>query len=144
MNSLDLSLNKIYSAVENYTKEHYMKGADGMAEWMIESILKDTDGNLLCKCIDKNRKHLMYLDENKNEIKDIKGAKLFAIILPEVKPKAEEYKDEQTALIIEENFGPTSTDDEKIFRLKKENYKRYKDSIGSNSKLVEKLVEKIY
>ncbi len=92
MNVLNLSADRIRPAIDSYTIEHYLKGAEGMVEWIVDKVLTDEDGKLLYICTDKNRKHFFFLDENKEKIEDIKAQKLLAAITPEISDKLRECK----------------------------------------------------
>ncbi len=39
MNVLNLSSERIRPAIDSYTIEHYLKGAEGMVEWIVEKFL---------------------------------------------------------------------------------------------------------
>ncbi len=141
MNSLDLSTEKIKSAMDFYTVEHYLKGSDGMVEWMIDRVLTDEDGKLLYVCTDKNRKHFFYLNERKEKIEDIKGYKLLNVITPEITERLKDIRKSRNIEIVDKFGGDTQTHDDKVFSEQKKNKKLYDDSLSA-SKLLNKLIEK--
>ncbi len=142
MNVLNLSSERIRPAVDSYTIEHYLKGAEGMVEWMVEKVLTDEDGQFLYVCTDKNRKHFFFLNENKEKVEDIKAQKLLAAITPEISDKLRECKKTRNEEIVEKFFGETQAHDDRIMLEKKKNKKLYDEALGS--KMLNKLVEKIY
>ncbi len=142
MNVLNLSADKIRPVIDDYTIEHYLKGAEGMVEWMIDKILTDEEGKLLYICTDKNRKHFFYLDENKEKVEDIKAQRLLAVITPQIIPKLQGFKKSRNNEIIEEFFGETQAHDDRIFEERRKNKKLYDEALGS--KMCDKLIEKTY
>lgn len=92
MNALNLSSEKLESIKDTYTLKHYEKGGEGQAEWVVDNILKDEDGNLLYKCTDKARKNFIYRDDKGNIINDASAKKLKESILPIMNDKLKEYK----------------------------------------------------
>ncbi len=142
MNVLNLSSERIRPAVDSYTIEHYLKGAEGMVEWIVEKVLTDEDGQFLYVCTDKNRKHFFFLNENKEKVEDIKAQKLLAAIAPEISDKLKECKKTRNEEIVEKFFGETQAHDDKIMSEKKKNKKLYDEALGS--KMLNKLVERIY
>ncbi len=119
MNILDLSSNRIQSAVDRYTLEHYLKGAEGMVEWIVEEIITDENGELLYKCMDKNRKHFFYVNEKQIKTEDLKCIKLLNAIKPEITPVLQKLKKNRNEEIVEKFFGETQAHDDKILSEKK-------------------------
>lgn len=143
---LNLSSDYIREQVDEYTVEHYLKGAEGMAEWMVERVLRDKDGKILYVCTDKNRKHFHYFNENKEKIEDIKAQRLLAAITPDLTEKLNEIMKEQNKEIVESNCdetdGQLTLNDAKIIQGQKKNSKLHQEALGP--KMLNKLVEKIY
>ncbi len=142
MNILNLSAERIRPAIDSYTIEHYLKGAEGMVEWMVDEVLTDEEGELLYICTDKNRKHFFFLNENKEKVEDIKAQKLLAAITPGISDKLRECKKTRNEEIVEKFFGETQAHDDKIMNERKKNKKLYDEALGS--KMLNKLVERIY
>jgi len=91
-NSLNLSQERLHSIKDTYTINHYERGGIGQADWVIENILKDPNGNIIYKCTDKNRKNFIYQDDKGNIITDIHAKKLKEAIFPVIETKLKEYK----------------------------------------------------
>ncbi len=142
MNVLNLSSDRIRPAIDSYTIEHYLKGAEGMVEWIVDKVLTDEDGQLLYVCTDKNRKHFFFLNENKEKVEDIKAQKLLAAITPEISDKLKECKKTRNEEIVEKFFGETQAHDDRIMLEKKKNKKLYDEALGP--KMLNNVVEKIY
>ncbi len=71
-----------------YTLDHYLQGAKGMADFIVNHVITDKDGSRLYGCTDKNRKHFFYINEQGEKVDDIKGDKLITVVNQEVKPIA--------------------------------------------------------
>ncbi len=56
----------IKKCAKNFNGEYYNDGSIGVANCIIDNILKDEEGNLLCKISSKKDKTLKYEDKNKN------------------------------------------------------------------------------
>ncbi len=125
-----------------YTLDHYLQGAKGMAEFIVNNIITDKDGNRLYGCSDKNRKHFFYINEQGEKVDDIKGDKLITVVNQEVKPIATEYRKEQYTKIVNDNIGEDQSSDDKIARLTKENKKKYDESFSN--KVLDNMVVALY
>ncbi len=125
-----------------YTLDHYFQGAKGMADFIVNHIITDKDGNRLYGCTDKNRKHFFYINERGEKVEDIKGDRLLTLVNQEVKPIATEYRKEQYTKIVNENIGEDQASDDKIARLTKENKKKYDESFSN--KVLDNIVVAIY
>lgn len=77
---LDLSLEKIKSAVENYTIDHYNRTSEGMVDWCVNNLLKDENNNLRYICNDKNRRCFQFKSESGDIITDPNADKLKASV----------------------------------------------------------------
>lgn len=92
MNSLNLSHERLNSIKDTYTLKHYEQGGIGQADWVIDNVLKDENGNIVYKCTDKSRKNFIYQDDKGNMITDIQAKKLKEAIIPVIGTKLREYK----------------------------------------------------
>ena len=142
MNILNLSSERLKTATDNYNMDHYLKGPDGMVEWLVEFVITEEDGKPLYGCSDKNRKHFFYLNENKEKVEDIKAQKLIKAITPEIIDKLKECKQTRNFEIVDKFFGETSAHDEKVMSERIKNKKLYDEALGP--KFINKLVEKTY
>lgn len=137
LEKLDLSINRIQTAIKTYTKEHYLKGADGMAEWLINNLLIDEEGNEVYICVDKNRCHFIFVNNEGKQIVDIRAHILIDKIKPELINTMTTFKIERVNEIIAKY-----TSDNKVFMEQKKNTSLFENAFGSQ--LINRLVEKTY
>jgi len=136
MNSLNLSQERLYSIKDTYTLKHYEQGGIGQADWVVENVLKDENGNLVYKCTDKSRKNFIYQDDKGNIITDTHGTKLKDAIFPLLGDKVKEYKK------IKYNELADIDDDESEL-LEKYN-ELYKENKTLGPEFDKRLIEKTY
>jgi hypothetical protein len=85
----DMTQARIKSIVDtSFTRNHLLEGQKGVAKFTVEYVLKDTEGKLMYMCTDPSRHSYKFVDENGEEIKDIKSRKLTEAIYPAVKEKS--------------------------------------------------------
>lgn len=145
MKPLNLSEQRIINAIANYTMAHYMKGAEGMIEWIVPNLLTDDSDNLMYRCNDKNRGHYFYKAEDGSKVEDVHGQKLIQFVTPHMLPKLKEYK----RIRNEEIMKQYGDDDENyqgsenlISRKQRENRELHDAALGKDlyKKLVTKLI----
>jgi len=136
MNALNLSQERLHSIKDTYTINHYERGGVGQADWVIENVLKDENGNIIYKCTDKNRKNFIYQDDKGNIITDIHAKKLKEAILPVIEKKLKEYKKIKYSELAE-------VDDDESELLEKCN-ELYKENRELGNEFDKRLVEKTY
>jgi hypothetical protein len=81
--SLDLNnLEKIKNTIENKLNvNHVVDGQKGLAKFMVETILKDDDGNLLYVCTDKSRNMFKFKNSDGEINKDPEAKKLISFMV---------------------------------------------------------------
>ena len=88
MSPLDLSPQRIKDIVENsFAIEHFNDGQKGIANFAVDFILRDEEGNIVYRCGDCTRQTFRYKDVYDQIKKDIKAQKLTKILAPEIKWK---------------------------------------------------------
>jgi len=73
---LDLNADIIRQKFHSITDHDIRKGQEGVARFVISNILKDSLGNLLYKCVDRNRQKFVYYDTDGNRCIDYKAREL--------------------------------------------------------------------
>jgi hypothetical protein len=85
----DLDKDKILSIVQEKFTENYLYGKNaGIANFAINNLLKDENGNLKMRCTDISRKIFVYKDEYENIYKDPSAIKFLENYMPAVKKKS--------------------------------------------------------
>jgi len=88
MSPLDLSPERIRSIVENsFAIEHFNDGQKGVANFAVDFVLKDEEGNIVYHCGDCTRQTFKYKDMCDQIVKDVKTQKLTKLLAPEIKVK---------------------------------------------------------
>ncbi|MDD4931338.1 MAG: hypothetical protein PHG66_04325 [Candidatus Colwellbacteria bacterium] len=136
MNSLNLSQERLESIKDTYTMKHYERGGIGQADWVIDNIIKDENGNLIYKCTDKNRKNFIYHDDKGNIVTDIHAKKLKESILPIMNTKLKEFKKIKCAELAE------ISDDESELLEKYSDL--YNENRSMGNEFDKRLIEKTY
>lgn len=91
MSHLDLSPERIKNIVENrFAVEHFNEGQKGVANFAVEFILKDQDGNIVYRCGDCTRQTFRYKDVYDQIVKDVKANRLTTLLAPEIKVKTKQ------------------------------------------------------
>lgn len=83
MSSIDFNdLENIKYLIENKLNvNHVVDGQKGIAQFLVDSFLKDEDGNLLYKCTDSSRSIFKYKNSQGEINKDIEAKKLISLIV---------------------------------------------------------------
>ena len=83
VSSLDFNnLETIKNAIENRLNvNHVVDGQKGLAKFVVDSILKDEEGNLLYKCTDASRNIFKYKNSNGEINKDVEAKKLISFMV---------------------------------------------------------------
>jgi len=83
VSSLDFNnLETIKNAIENRLNvNHVVDGQKGLAKFVVDSILKDEEGNLLYKCTDSSRNIFKYKNSNGEINKDVEAKKLISFMV---------------------------------------------------------------
>lgn len=99
----DLSRDKIRMIVDEKFDENYLYAREnGIANFAVNNLLKDNEGNLKMTCTDTSRKTFIYKDEEGNVYKDPNGIGFTDMYIPEVKRKSYEIisdKDDNTDVL---------------------------------------------
>ena len=74
-------------ASTHLTYEHFANGFKGIANFIHDFVLVNSNGKLVYACYDKARHILRYRDDNGTEIDDIDAEKLIAIVGPPIREK---------------------------------------------------------
>jgi hypothetical protein len=91
MSPLDLSPERIKDIVNNsFAIEHFNDGQKGVANFAVDFMLKDEDGNVVYQCGDCTRQTFRYKDVCDQIVKDVKAQKLTKLLAPEIKVKTTE------------------------------------------------------
>jgi regulator of replication initiation timing len=87
----DLDKNIITSIVDEKFNENYLYAKEnGIANFALNNLLKDEDGNFKMTCTDQSRKIFVYKDKNGNLYKDINANIFLENYMPAVKKKSSE------------------------------------------------------
>ena len=83
MSSIDFNnLDEIKELIENnLNANHVVDGQKGIVQFLMESFLKDDDGNLKYRCTDSSRNIFKYKNSSGEIIKDVDANKLIAFIV---------------------------------------------------------------
>ena len=83
VSSLDFNnLETIKNAIENRLNvNHVVDGQKGLAKFVVDTILKDEEGNLLYKCTDASRNIFKYKNSNGEINKDVEAKKLISFMV---------------------------------------------------------------
>ena len=86
----------------NFTKEHFLDGQKGVADFTSTNLLKDDEGKTTYICTDSSRNVFNYKNKDGQVEKDIKAIKLTKTLSPAVITKSEkifnQYKTDDTTL----------------------------------------------
>jgi phosphatidylglycerophosphatase A len=96
-NNIDLKLfiseEVVSQKIQNkFTKNHLINGYNGIANFIKKEIVTNDDGKLLYTCSDASRQIFNYTDENGNEVKDVKGAKMLSLVKPKLIEKTSQIQ----------------------------------------------------
>jgi hypothetical protein len=72
---------KIKNALENYDINYFLDGQKGIARFVVDTILRDKDNNLIYLCTDPSRLSFKYMDKLGNIQKDTDAQKLRKYII---------------------------------------------------------------
>ena len=80
MSSIDFNnLDRIKDLIENKLNvNHVVDGQKGIAQFLVDSFLKDDEGNLKYKCTDKSRNIFKFLNSDGEINKDVDASKLIS------------------------------------------------------------------
>lgn len=88
-NTINLQLNNYISQdhintkiADKFNDKYISNGIKGVAQFVYDHIITTKDGNILYACYDVSRKIFKYKDNEGNEVKDVKAAKLINMIKP--------------------------------------------------------------
>ena len=83
MSSIDFNnLDRIKDLIENKLNvNHVVDGQKGIAQFLVDSFLKDDEGNLRYKCTDKSRNIFKFLNSDGEINKDVDASKLISHIV---------------------------------------------------------------
>jgi len=83
LSSIDFNnLEKIKDLIENkLNANHVVDGQKGIAQFVVDSFLKDDNGNLLYKCTDTSRNIFKYKNREGEINKDVEAKKLISYIV---------------------------------------------------------------
>ena len=65
----------------NFNANHVVDGQRGLAQFLVDTILKDPDGNLKYKCTDQSRSIFRFLNSKGEIHKDVDANKLITYIV---------------------------------------------------------------
>lgn len=121
MGSLDLSVEKIKMAVENYTIDHYNRTSEGLVDWCVNNLLKDENNNLRYICNDKNRRSFQFKSEAGDIVTDPNADKLKLAIKPILNDKLRTHKKLNYSKMAEESDDEDSEKSDVYIKIHEEN-----------------------
>lgn len=134
MGTLNLTQENFQHLANTFTIEHYNRGGEGTADWVIENMLTDENGRLIYRCVDKNRGHFTYKDQMGNIITDVNAERLKSVVIPLMRLKIQEYKSVKCMEMAE-------SDDVKMVDI---NCNLYKQQKTLGRKFEKRLIQKTY